>query len=150
MRLAQLARTCAFAGIVATACAPPPEPCTDCPDIAGTYRLRADPVYTDDVGNSCEYIYFTGADTVVTLVQNGSSLALSGFYEMKGTLYQNRQLSFDPVTYDQVDIGTITFTYSGTLTGEPGSWRIDGLFNFLLSGEQTCSVSATVVATQES
>ena len=112
--------------------------------------MKADPVYPEDVGNSCDYIYFSGADTVVVLVQNGSSLALSGFYEMQGTLYQNRQISFDPVTYDRVDLGTITFTYSGTLSGDPGSWRIDGLFNFLLAGQETCSVSSTAVATQES
>ncbi|RMG15006.1 MAG: hypothetical protein D6729_12880 [Deltaproteobacteria bacterium] len=139
-----------FGGIVAVcgACGAPPKPCTECPDIAGSYQLSAQGIEAGGTGNGCQYVDYRGAETVISLVQSGSSVALTGYYDTQGTLYDNMQIAFDPVTYERSGLGLISLSFGGTVTGQPGAWRIDGAFTFVLTGEESCSVTSPVVATQ--
>ncbi len=68
--------------MLSLACVEPLEPCTECPDVAGTNHPQL-----------CDEVYYRGEPDLVLMEQSGSALRLSGYLVMEGTLYTNDTLT---------------------------------------------------------
>lgn len=114
-------------------------PCTTCRDVAGSYQLEADPV--DANAYDCPDVYFSGGSGMVSIGQDGSVLTYDGWWQMKGTLFEDDTFSFEPAPYDSA-VGTVRVMASGSFfDGEGGTRTASG--NFLFSVvDYGCTVTA--------
>ncbi len=137
--------------LLATTGCEPLEPCTECPDVAGTYTIRAQPI--DSIGSGtgldapCAAIAFPGVnDTLVITQSNGSTLEAEGWMRFKiregtqGTLFEDDSLVFGPVHYAQSSGGEILITLTGLFLEARDGWVVQGqaLFDLNL---QACNLS---------
>lgn len=104
----------AWIAAVAAGCGGP-EPCTDCPAVAGLHDLI---VYDSSVLQSdCGNLFFYATTTRVTVIQNGSAISLEGLTpEPHGSLFEDWSFQLGPFA------GTTT-------TGEPGEFTWTGVFS---------------------
>lgn len=91
-----------------------PEPCTDCPSLAGLHDLI---VYESSVLQSdCGGLLFLPGLLRVNLTQNGSALAIEGLeHDPQGTLFEDWSFELGPYP-------------DTTTTGEPGETTWNGQF----------------------
>ncbi len=97
-----------------------PEPCSDCPTVAGLHDLI---VYDSSVLQSdCGNLLFLPATLRVNLTQNGSALTIEGLNRKpQGTLFEDWSFELGPYA-------------DTTTTGEPGEMTWNG--NFVEDGER--------------
>jgi len=128
------------------ACGEGATPCTDCPPVAGRYRMEAAPVA--ESRSSCGQLSFSGMSLTIDVSQEKEKITLTGPWTIKGTLYDNLEVTFEPfeALTNQGDKGTMQLT--GTFSGEEKARRLDGTFLYQLN-DGSCTLNIpNVVWTQ--
>jgi len=144
--------------LTAAACAA--KPCTNCPNVAGTYwesspALKA-VAYCTPAGNLTWFLDWTTISAPVTVVQNGSALTIEtsvvGGHNLPATLYDDGSVQSGTVSYMQSlpDEPTVIEPAALTLTGNfetpidptaSGSVVFNGTYGFS-SPSNNCAESA--------
>ncbi|MDF1561692.1 MAG: hypothetical protein P1V51_01540 [Deltaproteobacteria bacterium] len=136
--------------LASTACLAPLEPCTECPDVAGTYEFVAQETTVESENGNlalCNEVYYTGVTDLVILQQSGSALQLTGYLSMEGTLYEDDTLAFNRVDFGETPVGPVTARISANFAPENGRKIIKGRLRFDIQ-EHDCDVWSVLTMTE--
>ncbi len=120
----------------------PLEPCTECPDVAGTYEMRATPIdpvsSTGGASAGCAAVAFPGVHDTLEIGQDGklpSRLSTGGWIDLSGVLYQDASFILGPADYQQTSAGLLRITLTGRFLETKNGYVSDGEVRLELATE---------------